>query len=62
MLQLGPLLEARESRNLLYVRNVVDDITVQCCGPKFQVAAQLAGGVESLTKSFKQLQLPVAFK
>eukprot|EP00959_Pyramimonas_sp_CCMP1952_P127910 2675150-Pyramimonas_sp.AAC.1 len=62
MLLLGPLLEARGHRHLLYMRNVVDDITLQTCGPTLQVATQLAGGVESLFKSFKELQLPVEFK
>ena len=41
---LGPLLEAKEHRHLLYWRNVVDDITLQCCGPKLQVASQLSSG------------------
>eukprot|EP00959_Pyramimonas_sp_CCMP1952_P392899 8232843-Pyramimonas_sp.AAC.1 len=48
--------------HLLYMRNVVDDITLQTCGPKLQVATQLAGGVLSLFKSFTELQLPVEFK
>eukprot|EP00959_Pyramimonas_sp_CCMP1952_P116500 2434843-Pyramimonas_sp.AAC.1 len=59
---LGPLLEARGKRSLLRVRNVVDDITCQSCGPRVQVSAQLSGAVELLFKSFEQLQLPVEFK
>ena len=47
---------------IVHVRNVVDDVTVQACGPLRLVARQGGRAVSQLMQEFKKKRLPVSLK
>ena len=62
LLLLGPLSAVVHGRPQLQVRNVVDDVTLQCFGPFKLVSDQLGSGVEHMLSCFAELELPVHLK
>ena len=46
----------------MQVRSVVDDVILQCCGPRELVMDQPPSAVEHILQSFGELELPVHLK
>ena len=47
---------------LVQIRNVVDDVTVQACGPRALCAREAGRAVTMLLKEFKRKRLPVSLQ
>ena len=54
LLPVGPLTSVVHCRPQVQIRNVVDDVTLQCCGPRQLVSDQLPAAVEHILGFFRR--------